>query len=188
MFKHWQELSLYSKLIKCEWRAKARQLIREHASDISSGHVHSVLESEEFRSASVIGLYFSVSTEPDTKPLMEAAFSLGKRVAVPIYNPILAEYEWAEYQPSMELTEAKYGIVEPKQALKIDPQIIDVCFLPGLLFDKSGVRLGHGGGFYDRLLIQISSSTPIIGLAFPWQIVDELPKEPHDIVCSKVIY
>lgn len=172
---------------KREWRAKARQLIKEHALDGYLGHVPLVLNSDEFKVANIVALYFSVPTEPDTKQIMDAAFALGKRIAVPVYNPTSQTYDWAEYLPNAALAQSRYGIVEPQNAPRIEPKNIDVCYLPGLLFDERGVRLGHGGGFYDRLLVQLSSSTPIIGLAFPWQIVNELPEESHDIVCSKVI-
>jgi 5,10-methenyltetrahydrofolate synthetase len=72
-------------------------------------------------------------------------------------------------------------------AIKINPCDIDVCYIPGLLFDKRGIRLGHGGGYYDRLLVKLSPDTPVIGLSFPWQLVEELPFEAHDIPCCKVI-
>lgn len=177
-----------SNLSKRDWRVKARQLIKEHALDVSLGHVSRVLDSQEFRDAGIIALYFSVSTEPNTMPIMDAAFALGKRIAVPIYNQATQAYDWAEYLPKAEVVEARYCIVEPKNAPRIEPSKIDVCFLPGLLFDRKGVRLGHGGGYYDRLLAQLPSATPIIGLAFPWQIVNQLPSEPHDIVCTKVLF
>lgn len=177
-----------SNLSKKEWRAIARSLIAEHAPSKSLEHVHYALNSQEFLSAEIIALYFSVPTEPCTAPIIEAAFAAGKRVVVPVCDMSSGLYDWREYILGAELVEARFGIVEPNGAEKIDPKTIDVCFLPGLLFDKKGIRLGHGGGFYDRLLAQLNSATPIIGLAYPWQIVDELPAEQHDMVCTKVIY
>lgn len=179
---------MYSNQTKKEWRTIARSLISEHASDISLRHVQKVIDSEEYKAAKIVALYFSVSTEPSTKEIISNAFAEHKRVAVPIYNPITRLYEWGEYLPDAKLFESRFGIVEPEQAPRINPLEISVCYLPGLLFDKTGVRLGHGGGFYDRLLVQLSPTTPIIGLSFPWQIVDSLPHEGHDIICSRVIY
>ncbi len=177
-----------SNLTKKEWRAKARALVLEHAQAVGVEHVSRILNSPEFISSKVVALYFSVPTEPTTEPLFKAAFSAGKRVVVPVYDATTGLYNWGEYFSEDELIIARYGIVEPKAPQKINPHDINVCFLPGLLFDERGVRLGHGGGFYDRLLSQLDSTTPIIGIAFRWQIVEKLPFEDHDIICSKVIY
>lgn len=176
-----------SKLTKAEWRAKARAIIKGHALDVSLGHVPLILDSSEFKAANLVALYLSMPTEPITEPLINAALNLGKRVAIPIYDYNQKVYMWGEYLSGAELVEARFGILEPKEVRKINPLDIDVCYLPGLLFDKKGVRLGHGGGFYDRLLIQLSPDALILGVAFPWQLVEELPFEEHDILCNKVI-
>ena len=53
--------------------------------------------------------------------------------------------------------------------------------IPGLAFTRDGGRLGYGGGWYDRLLKRAAKRAPKIGIAHGFQIVDELPTEPHDI-------
>ena len=61
--------------------------------------------------------------------------------------------------------------------------------VPGVAFDKKNNRLGRGKGYYDRFLKMLPFSTPTIGLAFDFQIVENLPvKEPHDVPVSQVIY
>jgi 5-formyltetrahydrofolate cyclo-ligase len=56
-----------------------------------------------------------------------------------------------------------------------------VYVVPGVAFDRCGNRLGHGAGYYDRLLALASPSATLIGLAFDCQMVDSIPVEPHDV-------
>ena len=63
---------------------------------------------------------------------------------------------------------------------------VDLCVTPGVAFAPGCVRLGHGGGYYDRWLAGAPDCLRI-GLAFECQIVPALPQEPHDIVLHKVI-
>lgn len=173
--------------IKKELRNFARKLMVEHQNEIDDKHVSLVVDSSEFVTAKVIAIYLSVNTEPTTELIIETAFNAGKKVAVPIFNSEEKVYLWCELKHDSEIIVGKYGIKEPQSLSPINPFDIDVCYIPGMLFDKQGVRLGHGGGFYDRLLVKLSHDTQIIGLAFPWQIVDKLPLEAHDIPCHKVI-
>jgi phosphomannomutase len=66
----------------------------------------------------------------------------------------------------------------------IDPSVIDVVLVPGLAFDRSGTRLGRGGGHYDRLLPQLRDDVVLVGVAPEAAIVDDLPLEPHDVAMT----
>jgi len=66
------------------------------------------------------------------------------------------------------------------------PKDIDVFIVPGVAFDEEGNRLGRGGGYYDRLLANVS--VPIVGLAYTCQIVSRLPRETYDIPVSILIH
>ena len=61
---------------------------------------------------------------------------------------------------------------------EISTDKIDLIIVPGVTFDKDGNRLGHGKGYYDRILEKLK--VPKIGLAFEFQIVDKVPSESHD--------
>jgi len=63
---------------------------------------------------------------------------------------------------------------------RVAPADLDAILVPGVAFTRAGLRLGRGGGYYDRLLAQCGSGTLRIGVAFSCQLVDELPCEPHD--------
>lgn len=80
----------------------------------------------------------------------------------------------------------KFSILEPKKTLrKISPQAIDLVLIPGVVFSNDGHRIGYGKGFYDRLLKK--TSCPKIGIAYHFQIVKNIPGEPHDVPMDIIV-
>ena len=77
--------------------------------------------------------------------------------------------------------------LQSQGAHEIDPEEIDVMFVPMLGFDKSGTRLGYGGGCYDRYIPKLRKDAIIIGVAYKEQEFDELPCDEHDVKIEKVI-
>ena len=76
-----------------------------------------------------------------------------------------------------------FGVMQPdeKTAQELHLEELDVVFVPGVAFDRTRLRLGRGGGYYDRLIAQLSPHTTTIGVAFDFQILDTLPVyAPHD--------
>ena len=62
----------------------------------------------------------------------------------------------------------------------------ELLVVPGLAFDRQGYRLGRGGGYYDRFLARRVAST-VVGLAFSWQIVPEVPRDPWDVPVGAIV-
>ncbi len=80
----------------------------------------------------------------------------------------------------------KYNILEPQKHLPpIKPEEIDLLLIPGVVFSHDGHRIGYGKGFYDRLLKKTVS--PKIGIAYGFQIVKNIPGEPHDVPMDMII-
>ena len=79
------------------------------------------------------------------------------------------------------------GILEPAGAEIVPPKDVGTWLVPGLAFTRDGKRLGYGGGWYDRLLAEASEDAPKYGIAHAFQILDDLPSEPHDILLSGVV-
>jgi 5-formyltetrahydrofolate cyclo-ligase len=77
-----------------------------------------------------------------------------------------------------ELVPGRFGIREPKGPTFPDPPTI--ALVPGLAFDFQGRRLGRGGGYYDRFLAILPPTTRKIGVCFSFQILTDIPIEPHD--------
>jgi 5-formyltetrahydrofolate cyclo-ligase len=82
-----------------------------------------------------------------------------------------------------------FGILEPrKESARIfNPEEIDLVIVPGVAFDEHRNRIGFGAGFYDRFLESVRPSCAKIGIAFEFQIYDEVPVEEHDIPLDLVI-
>jgi 5-formyltetrahydrofolate cyclo-ligase len=81
-----------------------------------------------------------------------------------------------------------YNILEPRQECvnEVSPESIDLMIVPGVAFDCQGNRIGHGMGYYDRLL-QKKMRAHYFGLAFELQIVESIPSEKHDIKVEKIV-
>lgn len=88
-----------------------------------------------------------------------------------------------------DLVPARMGIREPDPARRRPARVdrLDLVIAPGVAFDPAGRRLGHGAGFYDRLLSRLRPGTPVIAVAFDTQVVDDLPEEPHDMRVDAIV-
>ncbi len=75
-----------------------------------------------------------------------------------------------------------WGYRQPVEgSVEVDPGEIDVVLVPGALFDRAGGRLGHGRGYYDRLLASCRPDVLKVGITTVNALVERLPTEPHDI-------
>ena len=138
-----------------------------------------VLALSEFILARKTMIYHSVGREPDTLRTIDSAYALGKSVALPrCYKGGVMEAR--EIKGLEALVPGMLGIpAPPDSAALIKPEEFELIFVPGLMFDESGYRLGYGGGYYDRYLSETSAFT--VGLARDRLVTDKLPREPHDI-------
>jgi len=138
-------------------------------------------------SAHTIGITISNSPEVDTYQIIRKAWEEGKRIVTPKCLPKEKQMEFRILDRFDQLESVYFGLLEPieSKTKKVEPKEIDLMIVPGLGFDKDGFRLGVGGGYYDRFLQHYSGST--LSLAFEEQIVDDIPKEAHDIPVAKII-
>jgi 5-formyltetrahydrofolate cyclo-ligase len=138
-------------------------------------------------SASRILAFASLDGEPDLDLLLKVALSVGKMVALPRFRPAAGIYEAAEVLDwERDLTRGEFGIREPSVKAKAVPlNQLDLVLVPGLAFDLFGARLGRGKGFYDRLLTDVSGH--LCGVLFEWQLVGEVPLEPHDRLMNSIL-
>ena len=142
-----------------------------------------------FLRSKTILFYASFDGEVETFEMMTQAKRLGKQIALPtIFRtekklvPILVE-------DLDDLEEGAYGIRQPRFSADrcLLPEDLDFCLVPGVGFDRSNLRLGRGAGYYDRFLCTLPRAIPTVGLAFRFQILDRLPRQPHDVAVSRVI-
>ncbi len=138
-----------------------------------------VLQLPEFRKAKTVMLYAPIYGEVDTKGIFYAALKQRKRVGLPKVKG--EQLEARAVKSWEELGKGVLGVLEPlKHSHALEPSEIGLVFVPGIAFDEEGYRLGYGKGFYDRFLGQVSKEAKKIGLAYEFQVVKRLPREPHD--------
>ncbi len=143
-----------------------------------AGHV---VAAPEIRRASTVAAYVSVSSEPGTGPLLDALDAAGKRVLLPLLLPD-NDLDWAPYAGAQGLRSARRGLLEPDgQALGPDAvRSADVVLVPGLAVGRDGIRLGRGGGSYDRVLDRVEPGTFVCVVLNSEEVLDSVPAEAHD--------
>lgn len=135
-----------------------------------------VLESKLYRDAERVFLYYSQDREVSTRELLQDAVSQGKTVALPVAQK---NGEMNFFRYTGILRRGMYGIMEPISGEILVPAPGDILFIPALCYDRKGYRLGHGGGYYDRYLLQKEGIS--IGLCRDMMWVEKLPVAWHDI-------
>ena len=140
-----------------------------------------IFEMDLFRDAQTILFYVSYGNEVYTHDMIKESISLGKTVVVPksvTKNNALILSRLTDWD---NLEVGAYNILELKQESieQVDVESVDLIIVPGVVFDESGNRIGHGKGYYDRLLND-SRNIPSVGLAFEFQIVENIKSEQHD--------
>ncbi len=140
-----------------------------------------VLELPEVRRAATVAAYVSIGQEPGTGPLIERLHEAGRHVLLPVVLPD-KDLDWARYDGPDALVPARMGLLEPAgPTLGVEAIArADVVLVPGLAVDPTGLRLGRGGGCYDRALTRVPVGTPVCALLFDEEIVDRVPAAPHD--------
>ena len=136
-----------------------------------------------FRAANTILLYHSLKDEVDTHAFIRK-WSKEKRILLPVV--VGDDLELRIYSGPEDMATGSYGIEEPTGEVFTDLAAIDFIAVPGVAFDSKGNRLGRGKGYYDRLLPRIPSAFKA-GICFPFQLVEEVPAESHDIRMDIII-
>jgi 5-formyltetrahydrofolate cyclo-ligase len=129
--------------------------------------------------------YLAVAGEVDLDELMGSLRGAGRTVCVPAFDPERGCYAMARVSDDTRYIAAPFGLREPEAPVWIDPCALDCMIVPGVAFGADGGRVGHGGGHYDRMLSATAALR--IGVAFDFQVFDEVPMEPHDIPMDCVV-
>ena len=161
--------------------------IQLRSSDMQKQYSAKILAALEahpaFRAANTVLLYHSLNDEVDTHDFIRK-WSNKKQILLPVV--VGNELELRLYTGTEDMQISNYGIEEPMREAYTDYESIDFIVVPGVAFDQKGNRLGRGKGYYDRLLPHIPSAYKA-GICFPFQLVEEVPAEPHDIRMDIII-
>jgi 5-formyltetrahydrofolate cyclo-ligase len=138
-----------------------------------------LLQTPAVRRAATVAAYVSFGSEPGTGPLLDALLGAGRRVVLPVLLPD-GDLDWAVHTGTLQ--RAGRGLLEPVgPRLGVDAvATADVVLTPGLAVDRTGMRMGRGGGSYDRALGRVPVGTFTCTLLHDGELVDHVPAEPHD--------
>ena len=145
----------------------------------------------EYAAARTIMFYVDVRSEVRTRHYLPSALTHGKRIVVPYC--VEGSLELFKLESMEELAIGMYKILEPRMELrglpekKIAVAELDLIMVPGVAFDRRGARMGHGFGYYDKLLEHARADTPLVALAFECQLFPSIPTHAHDIFMNKII-
>lgn len=165
--------------------------VRESATALS----RQALALPELARARTVAAYVSVGSEPGTLALLDALRARGVRVLLPALLPD-NDLDWGAYTGESSLARVRHGgrmaLLEPAGA-RLGPGAVteaDVVLLPGLAVDARGMRLGRGGGSYDRVLARLhraGARPALVVLLYDAEVVVRVPEEPHDRPVDAVV-
>jgi 5-formyltetrahydrofolate cyclo-ligase len=175
--------------IRRERRALSRQEQLAHAEAVA----HHLAKSSYFRRAKVIAVYLDTDGELMTAPLIREARRAHKTILLPVLHPFrqgrLIFREWQE-KALLELN--RFHILEPtRHARRVELRRIDLVITPLVAIDMHAMRIGMGGGYYDRTFAfrqRFHWRKPLlVGVAHSLQIFTTLPQKKYDVLLDAFV-
>jgi 5-formyltetrahydrofolate cyclo-ligase len=145
----------------------------------------------EYQSARTVLYYVDVRSEVRTRYYLPIALGHDKRIVVPYC--VEGELELFLLTRMDQLATGAFRILEPQTELRglaanrVAVEELDLIIVPGVAFDRQGGRLGHGFGYYDKLLQHARPDTPLVALGFECQLFEQVPMQAHDIYMDRVV-
>ncbi len=171
--------------LRREYREKRKAIGKEEKAKMDAAICKYATSLASFRFSDIVLLYAPLEDEVDVMPIAYEAIRRGKKVAFPRCNTEDHTMQFCFCRPE-ELVPLAYGILEPHESCEVYDREGDgrsaVCFVPGLLYDSCGYRIGYGGGYYDRYLSAFRGTK--IGVAYRDFILDVIPRGRYDIKCD----
>ncbi|MGW0208455.1 5-formyltetrahydrofolate cyclo-ligase [Streptomyces sp. NPDC003233] len=175
-------------MLRRELLSVRKRLTDDDVDETGRALAERALELPELAHARTVAAYVSVGSEPGTGALLDALRARGVRVLLPALLPD-NDLDWGEYAGPDSLTRVQHGgkmaLFEPSGA-RLGPDAVtaaDIVLLPGLAVDARGMRLGRGGGSYDRVLARLerAGARPrLVVLLYDREVVAQVPAEAHD--------
>lgn len=183
------------RLVKKEMRTAMKARLAAVSKDETLGASKSVLAQleslEQWKRAEIVLAFLSMKDELDTAPILKKVLEQGKTLAVPkVTGEDLVFYQIQDLEK--DVAPGAFGILEPVSglcpvAVETLSEHHSVALVPGLAFDRENFRLGRGKGFYDRFLASAGDSLYKIGIGYSFQLVEKVPREPHDKALDLII-
>jgi len=178
--------------LRASLAARRRRLTEQERAQAAQQVARNVERALPLKAGARIALYAALPSELDTTPLIELARQRGCRIYLPRIDRRRASRAMQFVEMRGPLRRNRLGIAEPEAAATIGARWLDVVFLPLVGFDRYGLRLGTGGGFYDRAFAfrrwRASWHAPqLIGLGYAFQQLERIVPAAHDVRMDAVI-
>jgi 5-formyltetrahydrofolate cyclo-ligase len=174
-------------------RSKRRALTTAQQQAAGENLAALISQQNFFLRAKRIGIYLANDGEIDPSLLMGIALNAKKDCYLPIIHPLqFNRLYFGQYREGDQLKSNRFGILEPQfnSATIVPLWTLDLILLPLVAFDRSGSRIGMGGGFYDRTLAACANQPRrpnLIGLAHGCQEVENISQQSWDIPLDQII-
>lgn len=182
MKKHINRSAEIKKALRREYSEKRKAILPEEKEKRDSDICRFATNLASFRYADCVLMYAPMKDEINIFPIAEKALAAGKRVFFPKCNKENRSMTYREVTDLSQLSPCAYGILEPSDdapAYAPDNSRPAICFIPAILFDVCGYRVGYGGGYYDRFLPSFKGSK--IGVIYSDFILNRVPRGFYDL-------
>jgi 5,10-methenyltetrahydrofolate synthetase len=172
------------KLLRRQLQAERQTLIDRHQ---RSMHLQEVLRVWlTARDETAIGAYWPIKGEFDVLPALYRWTEADemRRIGLPVMDRQSKQLRFHVWFPGCEMEEDAFGIPKPKGTPAFEPSLL---LVPCVGYGPRGVRLGYGGGFYDRTLASLAPRPYTVGLAYSHGFVPWLVPEPHDLPLDAIL-
>ncbi len=172
--------------LRADLRARRRALTSSELDHATSGiNEHLIALTESVGATSVSG-YLPTQDEPNIRPWLDWAREAGIRVLIPLSRDD-GLLDWTDYGD--EEVEGLFGMPEPVGELlgPIAINDVDLIIVPAAAIDRTGMRLGWGRGYFDRMLGSMEKCPPVYAVVFDNELVDSVPTELHDKAVDGVV-
>jgi 5-formyltetrahydrofolate cyclo-ligase len=147
----------------------------------------------QYLAAKAVALYSPIENEVDTAAILADALERKKQILYPRIGDE-DRPRFFEISSPLELCPGRFGILEPTGANYVSLTLLEnlIIFVPGVAFDRRGHRLGRGVGWYDRLLKNLTNQALFVGLAYEFQLVEQVAtakwdQDVHYVITEKQV-
>jgi len=178
------EPSRDKKLLRKQLQAERQSLVDRHQRSV---HLQEVLRVWLVsRQETTIGAYWPIKAEFDALPALYrwSEGGPGRRIGLPVIDRQTKQLDFHVWYPGCPMEEDAFGIPKPKDTDRFEPQLL---LVPCVGFGPGGLRLGYGGGFYDRTLAALVPQPVTVGVGYAHGFVPWLEAEPHDMPLDVVL-
>lgn len=168
--------------IRSRFLAERKALSLNRCAALSKEVQEQFLRSGCLLQADCVALYSAIHNEVNTESVARQVLAAGKRL---VYPRVCGEaLEFVEVPGLDALTPGAFGVLEPRSGPTVSIADLDLVVVPGVVFDRTGHRLGYGRGYYDRCLSLCREDSVKVGFAYDFQVVETLPTAGHDRTLS----